>query len=248
MNEIMRRRRAMMAAQGGSAHGTWEDLFRTIDAGTYATEYAVGEVFPLDLGSTIGVVNARIVAFDADVISNTQNDKAPITLVAEFLSNNKKRMNPALSGTTGAYVVGTGTIGGWKECELRSYVASTVYDAFPSDVKTRILSVSKMSKSYDQTGAVVNNEQTDDNVWLLSQKEIRGTGDEVGVAYSAWFNSNDRRKVIPADAGVTSTVYYLRSANSTKNADGVLTSTGALGSAGSTVTGTYSYLIGFCVG
>lgn len=72
----------------------WEAVFASIDAGTYATDYAIGDTVPLDLGSE-GVVNMQIAAFDADDKADGSG-KAPISWISKELLATSHRMNPKL--------------------------------------------------------------------------------------------------------------------------------------------------------
>lgn len=56
---------------------TRDAVFASIDKGTYATDYAIGDTVPLDLGSE-GLINMQIVAFDTDDLADGSG-KAPIT-------------------------------------------------------------------------------------------------------------------------------------------------------------------------
>lgn len=239
---LLARRRAMMGVKKVFVHGTWEDLFRAIDEGTYATEYAVGEVLPLDLGSTIGNLGAEIVGFDADTLTDS-TDKAPITFVTKYLTANQRRFNPTLSGTT----EGTGTIGGWGKSELRSYLISTVLPLFPSGVKNRIVSVKKYSKIFDTSETAVNNDLTNDKIWIPSGRELglaSSSGESSGVSTYSGLNSNAKRaKTTP---GGTSVLYRTRTAYSTINS-WVCSAAGQVNSTAKVQNAMYN-AIGFCVG
>lgn len=71
---------------------TWDAVLASIDAGTYATDYAIGDTVPLDLGSE-GLINMQIIAFDADDLADGSG-KAPITWLSKEILNTDKRMNP----------------------------------------------------------------------------------------------------------------------------------------------------------
>lgn len=195
---LMQRRRALMAqAKAGTVHGTWEDLFRTIDAGTYATDYQQGETIELDLGQTLGVLQMEISDFDFDDKADGSG-KAPITMISQNLMVPAVRFNLSLSGESGNYVVGTGTIGGWKESEIRAWFVNTVYPAIPEKVRNRIIRVIKASVSYDTTGTVNNNDITYDYVFCPSGREAgRANGMETSyqdALYTALNTSQRRNK------------------------------------------------------
>ena len=189
MTELMRRRRALMWAHGGgSEHGTWADLFRAINAGTYATEYTLGEVIPTTIGDY--TVKMQIIAFNADTISGT-NDTAAVSLLSYTVLPDNRRFNPAYVAGT----VGTGTIGGWANSELRTNLNdSTFLSTIQSDVAARIVTVDKYSLGYDVTDAKENNKKSEDKIWIPSAHEYRATfGETVGATYS-FFSDNNLRK------------------------------------------------------
>ena len=147
MTELMRRRRALMRASGGFEHGTWADLFRAINAGTYATEYILGEVIPTTIGDY--TVKMQIIAFNVDTISGT-NDTAAVSLLSYTVVPGNRIFNPAYVAGT----VGTGTIGGWANSVLRTNLNdNTFLSTIQSDVAARIATVDKYSLGYDVTDA-----------------------------------------------------------------------------------------------
>ena len=237
---LMERRRALIGAQGsGLQHGTWEDLFYHIDKGDYATEYAVGEILPLDLG-TEGVVNAEIAAFDADTITDS-TAKAPVTFVTQYLLNSKRRFNPTLSGTT----VGTGDVGGWEKCELRSVMNNTILPKYPQEIRNRMLSVKKYTYGWNDSAVKTNNMQSDDVIWAPSTRECCFTGGEtLGPTYTV-FNSNDKR--IKSKIGGSAMVWQRRSSQSEMKSRDCVNTSGA--TYGASATGnTQGVLVGFCIG
>lgn len=145
---------------------TWDAVFASIDAGTYATDYAIGDTVPLDLGSE-GVVNMQIAAFDADDKADGSG-KAPISWISKELLKSEHRINPArVANDDGTYQEGTGSIGGWEKCEMRTYLNDTIKPLIPESVRNRIATVSKVSFAYDTTGSNVK-QTTQDSVWIPS--------------------------------------------------------------------------------
>ena len=243
MTELMRRRRALMGVGGGSPyeHGTWDDLFFCIDNGTYATDYALGEILPLDLG-TEGVVNAQIVAFDTD--TKTGGGLAPVTFISQYLLETTKRFNPQLAGASGNRTVGTGTIGGWANCELRSYIQNTIAPLVPSVVSRRIVSVEKATRIYDSTETVQTNDMTSDMLWIPSRDEyFQTTFEGTNAVRYTYLSTRDSRK--KSKPGSTFGYHRLRTANSTTNTQ--MCSGGGDGDSLTVITA-YAFCIGFCVG
>lgn len=145
---------------------SWEAVQWSMDNGTYATDYAIGDTVPLDLG-TEGVINMQIAAFDADDLADGSG-KAKISWVAKELLTTGHRMNPArVQNDDGTYQEGTGSIGGWEKCEMRSYLKETIKPLIAETVASRIATVTKTHSAYDTNGNFFTGQTTEDDVWLL---------------------------------------------------------------------------------
>ncbi len=240
----MDRRRALMARAQSAAttvHGTWEDLFRTITAGTHASEYTVGETISLTLDSSGGTYAMQIVGINTDTLEGSTN-KAAVSLISTKCYKTKHRFNPAYSAGT----LGTGALGGWKESELRSYLQNTVLPLIPSDVRSRIVSVKKYSKSYNASGTIVNNELTNDSIWVPSCREINIAAESSGPNYSSVFTGNSAR--IKYSYGTTTAVkYYQRTVSFANTSDfSAIATTGVTNNLAANSTSGY-FPFGFCV-
>lgn len=163
----------------------WDDVLASIAAGTYATEYAIGDTVPLDLGSE-GVIDMQIVAFDTDDLADGSG-KAPITWIAKTLLATSHRMNPSLvTNADGTYQDGTGSIGGWEKCEMRTYIKETIKPLIPETVRNAIKEVTKSHDAYDTSGKRFTQTTTDD-VWFVDWKELSAVFNGI---YSAAFPNN----------------------------------------------------------
>lgn len=191
---------------------TWGAVFAAIDAGTYATDYAIGDTVPLDLGSE-GVVNMQIAAFDKDDKADGSG-KAPISWISKELLASSHRMNPNVASTTddsGAtvYTEGTGGIGGWEKCEMRTYLNDTIKPLIPENVRNKIVSVTKTQNAYDTAGASFT-QTTQDDVWIPSSDECNG---DSSLYLPLFANKNTTR--VKCIVGLSSAVkWWLRSAGS----------------------------------
>lgn len=149
---------------------TWEAVFASVDSGTYATDYAIGDTVPLDLG-TEGVINMQIAAFDTDDLADGSG-KAPITWIAKELLKTKKHMNPSVvANGDGTYKEGTGTIGGWEKCAIRAHLKETIKPLIPANVRNSIKEVTKTHPAYNTTGTKIT-QTTNDDVWIPSKVEV----------------------------------------------------------------------------
>ena len=185
---------------------TWDAVFASIDKGTYATEYAIGDMVPLDLGDE-GLINMQIAAFDADDLSDGSG-KAPITWIAKELLATTHRMNPSyVENDDGTYQEGTGTIGGWEKCEMRTYMKETIKPLIPENVRNAIKEVTKNDTAYD-TAANSFSQTSINDVWLPNYKEIFDSSSP----YKSLFPDSASR--IKSRVGATSAaVWWVRSSN-----------------------------------
>lgn len=154
---------------------SWESVLASIDAGTYATDYAVGDCIPLNLGSE-GVINMQIAAFDVDDLADGSG-KAPVTFIAKELLATNTRMNP--SGST-VLVEGKGGIGGWEKCEMRTYLKNTIKPLISTTVASRIATVTKIQQTVD-TAKTKLLQTTQDDVWIPDRTEVFDSGIYTGL-------------------------------------------------------------------
>ncbi len=168
---------------------SWEEITAAVDAGTYLERYALGDMKALDLG-TEGVIRMQIVAFDTDDLSDGSG-KAAISWISEQLLPTPHRLNPAASKTEdGAYVEGTGSVGGWERCEMRAYIKDTIGPLIPEDVRSHIKTVTKEQYAYDTAGTRVS-QTTEDDVWIPSYREVYAASGQTRIY--PWFDAASKR-------------------------------------------------------
>ena len=183
----------------------WDDLADSIAAGTYATDYSIGDTIPLDLGDE-GTIDMEIVAFDTDDLASGSG-KAPVTFVAKQLLVTGKQMNTAATNANGYLATEV----------MRPYLQEngTIWNKLPANVKSLIKAVSKTS--YDKTtGADVTSTE---KLWIPSAREIFGgtSYEQSGPVYSAIYkDSTSRKRTKFGSSSFTS--WWLRSAYSGTNA------------------------------
>ena len=217
---------------------SWEQIIAACADGTYKTKYSVGDTKIIDLGSE-GTVCMQIVAFDADTLADGTG-KAPISWVSEQLLASKHRMNPAEEGSIGNYTEGTGAIGGWEKCEMRTYLRETVKLLIPETVRTAIKLVNKTQGSVGTTGSWAWQNTTDD-VWIPSNPEVYGAS---SLYYPFFQDANEKRmkkwadKTYTADWWNRSVPQYTTTKFDARNQNGVGRSYAAEGICG--------VALGFC--
>ena len=193
---------------------SWDEIIASMDDGTYATKYAVGDTKLLDLGSE-GIVCATLVGIDVDNLADG-GGKAKMTWLTEQLLNTSHSMNPALSGSAGAYIEGTGAVGGWDKCEMRTYLKNTIKPLIPEAIRNRIAEVTKVHPAYNTSGGNSFMQITRDDVWLPSYDEIFLTD---GLYHSVFPDEASRVKQMSGDTSTNK--WWLRSANDVPYFDGV---------------------------
>lgn len=150
---------------------SWETIIANIDNGTYKSKYKIGNYKPLDLGSE-GIINMQIAAFDKDECADGSGT-APITWIGKELLASMHEMNPGVvKNADGTYQEGTGSVGGWEKCEMRSYLKSTIKPLIPTVVNSRIAEVVKTQDANN-----INQEKytqtTRDDVWIPYGGELK---------------------------------------------------------------------------
>ena len=158
---------------------TWPAVFSAIADGTYKEKYAVGDLVPLDLGSE-GLVNMQIVAFDKDDLADGSG-KAPISWISKELLSTKVRMNPNVAtNSDGSYQEGTGAVGGWEKCEMRSYLKQTIKPLIPETVRNAIKEVNKEQNAWTTTDSSYR-QATVDDLWLPTEEEMSYSSAKYGA-------------------------------------------------------------------
>ena len=245
---LQERRRGLLARAASApppVHGTWEDLFARIADGTYATAYSVGEILPLDLG-TEGVVNAQIVAFNADDKADNSG-KAKISFVSQYGCATTKTWNPARTPSSTPYNEGTGSIGGWSKCTLRAYLIDTIKPLIPSEIRSRIVSVKKISRYFNTSDSVVRNGTSNEDIWAPSSYELgisSASTESSGVKYTSVFTGDAAR--IKQKNGGSAAIYWTRTAGNVSSNISLVHSTGTATYTGNPTTGRM-VVFGFCI-
>ena len=175
----------------------WENVFASIDAGTYATDYAIGDTVPLNLGSQ-GIINMQIAAFDTDDLADGTG-KAHITWIAQELLKTKR------------YYVNESRLGGWEDSDIRSALQSVILPLVPTIVSAKIAEVSKTHKAFIKNGSSKKQitQTTTDKLWIPSQDEVLGTLYPGIFPNTATTADSSRVKVITGSA--TAESWWLRS-------------------------------------
>ena len=212
---------------------SWEQIIDIVNDGTYKEKYNIGDSKELDLGSE-GIIDMQIVAFDTDELADG-GGKAAITWISKQLINSDHRMNPEREvdpSDSSQYLIGTGSIGGWKDSEMRNWLQIDVKELIPETVRDTIKPVIKHSTSYTTANppseeSYINDEISIDDIWIPSWEEVFGSDPDYDVGYEAYklenisyhlYNSKDTRKRQKVNVSIDDT-WWLRSANPPINND-----------------------------
>ena len=186
---------------------SWEEIIENCNSGAYADKYHIGDTKIINFGSE-GYVSMEIVAFDTDVLSNSDG-KAHITWISKNCLKTRQKYNPAHEIKT----VGTGTIGGWEHSEMRQYLREVIWPMIPYTIRKAIKAVDKYTVGYNSEESEETNMKTSDTIWIPSYKEVYSASyskESENVSYSEAFPDNNTR-IKNMDG--TATTWNLRSAN-----------------------------------
>lgn len=210
---------------------SWDQIIASIDDGSYADKYSIGNYKPLDLGAQ-GVINMQIVAMDADELADGSG-YAPLTFVGMELL--KKSTYGVEYGTNSAYDVSL----------IKNYIDTTVYQLIPTTVSSRIQSVKKTYTKFDSS-SLQSTENINVKAFAVSLRELgmesRRT-ESSGVIYGGIYkDSTARIKHIIASRNAE---YWTRTAYD-KSKLCVITTGGAITSVGQSQIKYVCF--GFCLG
>ena len=183
----------------------------------------------------------QIAAIDADTLSDGSGT-APVSFVGKELLATSYRMNPARAGSSSAYREGSGCVGGWAKCVLRSWLSDSILPLIPEPVRSHMVSVTKSQMSCN-SAAKLHGQTCSDLLWIPSKEECYST--DSTHTYVGLFP--DAASRIKMKAGATSAfVWWNRTAvNSQAMAFGAFSATGA--NSTSYAQYTRGVCLGFCV-
>jgi hypothetical protein len=220
---------------------SWDDIIESIDDGTYSYKYKIGNYKSLDLG-TEGIVNMQIAAMNLDPLASGDG-YAPITFLCEHILATEKAIEDNKSTWDGK----------GETCALRSYLKNEIKPLVPTNVRNRLVDVTKQQREVSGN-SLSTTRSTVDDVWIPSVAEFgRGrTYGEYGDTVYTDLNRYDDRIRKKANSDQAST-YWTRS-----YATGAPTATdmfyfcvnvdGSLGVHRQRVQGTCGICLGFCLG
>lgn len=215
---------------------SWDTIVASVNDGTYASKYKIGQYKPLDLG-TEGVINMQIVGMNGvytSISTSTDaggNAKAvALDFVAMNLLNTKQPLhNGSFSSNSDAR---------WGNCSLRTYLTETIYPLLPIELQGAILEVLKKNR---YGGSSSNTVSSREKLWIPSRQEVTGNYSvelNCTPVYSSIYVDDASRKKSLANG--TASDWWTRSCASTT---GIYIS-----SSGSATSTSFSSAKGVCIG
>lgn len=176
---------------------SWDEIIGAVKSGKYQS-FTVGESKTFVLNDE--EIYMQIAGIDTD--NKTGGGKASLSFIAKYICTLDTRINPSRTPDSPPYNEGTGSIGGWKDSEIREYLNTTLYAMIPDVIRAHIVPVNKVTDTFNTSGELVKNDITSDKIWLVSAGELNITGHETdGVVYSDLFsNANSRKKTAYNDS------------------------------------------------
>ena len=209
-----------------------ETAYASTTEGTYTVECAAGDV--VTVYAKYSLLNASYDYYGTVTLSGT----GTISVSAE--------VEDAPNRVVDSYGAGTGSIGGWENCELRTYYKNALKPLIPETVRNAIVEVTKYSRIYDTSGGSVKNVTSTEDVWAPSMYEIGFSGstyESMGARYNTLFDSNAAR--IKYKVGASSAAsWWSRSATGTNTISYVYPS-GSNGTYGANTA--RALALGFCL-
>jgi len=207
---------------------SWAEIIAASANGTYASKYNIHDTKTLTYGSTSVVM--ELVAKDTDVKANSEETAHMTWMVKNFKTTH--RMNKSRT-----------TAGGWPSIEMLTWLeGSDVFGAFPSELKSAIVSVQKTYYDNDDSST----KTTTNTIWIPSSREVCLTGSYLketsGVQYSSVFSDSASR--IKYDSSGSANTWWLRSAYSGTAFVSVNSSGGGTSSIATSANGV---VFGFCI-
>lgn len=138
------------------------------------------------------------------------NGKAGLTWISKTVLNTAHRWNPGYVANQD----GTGSLGGWENCELRAYLRGTIKPLIPETIRNGIVQVNKISSGFNSTTENAENKTTIEDVWIPSSHElIDGSSDKekTGATYPYCYNSRIKKRW-SSETTLATTGYFTRSA------------------------------------
>ena len=147
-------------------------------------------------------VAVQITGFYHD--DKTSGGKAGITFIFKDAIA-RHDMNPDVPNPNGGFNLVSTNAGGWKDSQMRSWLASEGMNMLPDDLKSVLVEVDKKTNNVGETESVSSVTTTADKLWLYSLTELCGkVGEGSTHAYYDVLNAEGTEYKLYRDMNVKS--------------------------------------------
>lgn len=218
--------------QDETIEDSWEEIFASIDNGSYADKYDIGFTKYVEIGGTW--LPMEIAAIDKDI--SPSGDIVPITWISKTVLQDCPFNSKIGRSRT------------WANSNLRNFLRTKIYQSIDPVVRNRIVEVTKTTNNGSTTSS---NTET---IWIPSFREMVGYTttnycEPSGIDYVTTYGSNTLRKKKRSSVLTYASPYYLRTTTGATTSEGTLNAV-YIDSNGSNynTASTYNYgvVIGFC--
>ena len=172
-------------------NNSWDDIKAAVNAGTAASYWKVGDRKEVVLNGTVGnksfsntTTYCYILGFDHN--KSVESGGAHALHIGfgasalrggAYIAYVDSQYNNYISGA-GYFSINTShtNSGGWNSCYMKSTICPAFKNALPSDLQRNIRAVTK----WQNDGGSTNGQSSSNEIWLLSEMEIFGSGDWSG--------------------------------------------------------------------
>lgn len=200
------------------SEGNYDKLTVKVDGATVANAISGNlDWADHDVTVTAGTAVTVQVSYQKDNSGDQNGDTAYIKWSGVAVTVSANIQNWEIKQTiTDSYGENTGTLGGWENCELRTYYRDTLMPLIPAAVRSAIVPVSKVHTAYrvkesDATQTEPFQQTTTETVWCPSYPEMFSSRSNGGL-YHTIFPDNTSRIKHKVDASSASW-WWLRSAS-----------------------------------
>lgn len=221
---------------------SWEQIEQNCASGIAETRYSLGDLktVAINWGSSTETIDMEIIGFSHDDLPYGVR-KTAITFFSKQLLAAYRTMMGTETNT-----------GGWAKSNLRTWCNNDLYNALPSDLRSIIKEVKKLSDGGNGSTKLV---ETIDKCWLASIDEVYhwngdNTTDGQGSRYPQTLNHDSGLNgswLVKAKPDGTTYPWWLRTA-STNNGNWKFVSNGGWGCGEDRGTASLAIAFGFCVG
>ena len=212
---------------------SWEQIQELVHAGTLGTYYNVGDTKEITLTTNETLTLQLASINDGTGTAGTYYPANTADFISVELMNSTHVMNSTATN-----------VGGWNDCEMRTYLNETVYPTLPTSLKNIVVDKTHMHTAGNQSHDLVS---ASDKLWLPTTYEMFGENSQYylddadhNIYYSIFPDNASRikyRKAAPTSARYwwlsspnvsSSTRFAAVTSDGSRNYDGAYNSNGVV--------------------